>query len=221
MSALIKAGTGTGDAGVRCFAMPRPDLLTAVAIPSEHDTRIAALEEEVATLRAALAEAAGIGAKAEEKAHEEGFTAGTAAARRDEDARLKAIAAGAAAAAADWSEKLDALDGLAAALAQAALGRLFADAPDWREMVCRNLARQLQDLRRDAVVAVRVSAADFPDAASLAEAGGRLQLGTVAISADPALEAGSCRLDLRLGHVDLSLPRQWAVLADILAEPSR
>jgi type III secretion protein L len=67
-------------------------------------------------------------------------------------------------------------------------------------------------LRSEAVLAVHVSSADFPDEAALAA----LPVGPVRVVALPELASGECRLDLVLGQIDIGPRTQWARLVEVL-----
>jgi hypothetical protein len=66
-------------------------------------------------------------------------------------------------------------------------------------MIAGMLARQLRQLRREAVVAIHVSREDFPHDAALAAMVDKAGTGSLAVTASADLPAGECRIDLQLG----------------------
>lgn len=185
------------------------------APPPPVDPRVAGLEARIAELERALAgerrgaqQAAAEAKRAVVAARE----AGRREAVADEAERIALIEAGIAEALSAWRARLATIDALAADLAAVVLGKLFGDAPDYREMVRRTLAHHVERIGRHAVVAVTVSAQDFGDAAAVAELG----LGEVACAGE--LPAGACRVRLRLGAVELDPVAQWAVIDAALRE---
>jgi flagellar biosynthesis/type III secretory pathway protein FliH len=212
MSALIKSNGGrTGDPVLAWSRACSPVAL----VPEPHEAECIALREEVAQLGAALVAAKADRERAVEQARGEGREAGLAEAVRDDAERHVLLSDGIEAAARSLSERLDNLEQLAPLLASAALEKLFgADAP-WAAMVEATLVRQLGALRRSSVTAVRVSAWDF---AAEPLAGLCVRLGDPALdlSTDPDLAAGECRIECRLGEIDLSVPGQWQTLAALL-----
>lgn len=144
-----------------------------------------------------------------------------AAAQVQEDGRVTAIAAGVGDAATNLAERLNAIDGLAAALARACLERVFARPDAMAAMVTDALRRQMQMLHDDAMLAVRVSNVDFTETTSI-EAMARESGARLAVTIDPDLPAGACRIEARLARIDIDVPGQWATLAaalDAMAQP--
>lgn len=199
---------------VRPLGEARPPL--PAALHERRSEREAALEEEIDALGAALAQQRDAAAEAEAQAREEGRREGRAAADEAAAERRATLEEALAALRAGLDVRLDGIEQLAALLARAALARLFDEWCDGAEFVQRSLARQLALLRRETVLAVHVSAADFGDEAALAALAARANATGIALRADTALPSGGCRIDLRLGHVDLARCRQWRQLAALL-----
>lgn len=89
---------------------------------------------------------------------------------------------------------------LAGALAQDALARLVETQGDEAEWLVRTIERRLGELRSEAVVELRLAAGIEPGLL----AGLREQLPPgAAIVSDPALRAGTARIGLRLGRVEV------------------
>lgn len=191
---------------------------SAASEPPPEVLRIAALEAEVDQLREAIAASAADAARAADEARRSGREEGLAAAARSEEERLDCLRGGLAEALVAWRERLDETERLAVLISRGAVEKLVEDQGGQCALVLGAIARQVALLRRDAVVAVQVSAADFPDAAALAEAaavaGGELL--DVNVSAD--LEAGECRLALKLGFVDIGPRTQWMRLSALFDE---
>lgn len=218
MSALIRAGRG--DELVRPLGAARGTPLSVVAAaapdPDPAALALAALRNENDALKKVLEDTRAAAAEAEARARSDGRKDGLAAAKVDDDRRLQAAADALAAAAKAWDERLASLDGLAAAIARASLSKLFGEWDSGSELVLRAAAHQLGRLRRDTIVAVRVSRKDFADEAALAAAAASLSLSSAGLVADPQLAAGACRIDLKLGHVDVGPATQWTELAAML-----
>ncbi|HEY0148104.1 MAG TPA: hypothetical protein VGB70_03795 [Allosphingosinicella sp.] len=211
MSGLIKAGSA---ASIRPFSHRPDEPKLQEAAPAE-DPRITALREEVASLRLAVAQHPAALERAKADAKAAGRREAGEAIRQDGEKQLSALRAAIATALKDWDARLAELDGLAALLSKTALAKVFDDDERRAALVGETIARQLRHLRRETVLAVRVSARDFPDAAALqavaAESGGALN-----VLADPDLRGGHCRLDLQLGRVDIGPATQWRELAALL-----
>ncbi len=168
-------------------------------------TEIAALRADA--VRAAEAAKAAI-AKAREEGLAEGRKAGIASVERTERERVDLLAKRLGEETTRLSDRLQALDGLAAALARACLDRVFARPEAMAAMVGNALDHRLAMLRDRTGLTVRVSGADFTDAAALAGYG--------EVTIDPDLPTGACRMGVRLGRIDLDVPGQWAVIARAL-----
>lgn len=210
MSGLIKS---------EAAHMVRPFLDgAALALAPVRDPRIEALELEIEELRGALAAQRVAGEQAVAAARTEGERAGRTAAGDGVDKQLALLGKGVEAAVAAWQERLVDLDGLAPALARAALGKLFDGGEDHSRFVAGAIARQMRLLRRESLVAIRVSARDFRDEPALAALAAEAGAGSVRVVADADLASGECRIDLQLGHVDVGVGTQWAQLAAFLDE---
>lgn len=216
MNVLIKAAAAPD--AVRVFAVAASAPVYAPEAPPPEDPELALLRAENAELRTLVAELRRAGPEAEAKAKEQGKREALLAARQDDDARLKLLGEGIAAAGADWEERLSSLDGLAAQLARTALSKLFDESGDYGEFVVRMISRQVRQLRRETVLALRVSPHDFKDEAALAEIATAAGVGPTAVVTDSDLPAGECRLDMQLGHVDLGVSSQWGQLSQLLQE---
>ena len=180
-------------------AAPRRDRDAAVETVAP-DPRLAELEAEIARLEAALVSHKREAARAIEAARAEG--------RGLADAR------------AAWDKRLEELELLAVTLARAALGKMFGESSDLGELVTRTVAHHVAGLAADSVVGVRVSAADFPGDA-LDTLSARIDVARTRLAIDPDLDAGECRIDLKLGAIDVEPARQWAILDGALAAMER
>lgn len=211
MTAIIKAGETDGRVIVREFSAKRPGAAFPRVVAEEGTA--AALSAEVAKLKAALGAAETRHAEELRKIAADNFAdgerAGRADAVRNEAASLEALRAGVAAGVADISRRFDHLESLAGALCRVALEDVFSPSHDYREQSARMLRRQIETLKPDTVLGVAVSAADFPEDGALTDLARELGLQPSAFRVDPALAAGNCRMQLRLGQLDLSLSDHW------------
>ncbi len=216
MSGLIKSGAAGLDARVRPLAFDPAGAALAPAV----DPELAALRERVLDLEARLAEhetAAEALSKAADEAYAEGEAAGREAGRAEADDRrgeaLALLGETAERAAAALDERLEATDRLAALLAATCLDTLFG-APGRRTELVRDLIRrQLDGLRRETIIELRVSAEDFdsPEQAAAAAPG-------CAVSIADELVSGDCTIRLQLGELDVGLGRQWGTLRAALED---
>jgi flagellar assembly protein FliH len=210
MTRLVKAATSRGL--VQRFVLS--DL--RVAGPAAADSELEAAEAEIRRLEQALDDARAVAADAEAAAHAAGRREALAEAADVDDRRLEMLEREVAAVRDTLEERLDGAERLAALLARTALAKLVEPSADLSELVVRSIARQMRDVRRETIVAIRVSAADFADEAALAAIAARTGAGPVQLLADPELGRGACRMDLRLGHVDLGVGARWGELSALL-----
>ena len=180
--------------------------------PSEAELALAAATHEIERLQAALAEMRKRAPEAEALAHEAGRQRGLEEAADETDRLIAAVCAGVGHASAAWNDRLAELDALAAMLAQASLSKLFGDAPDLTELVTRSIRQRTQTLGRESVVSIRVSGADFPDDAARDALRSAIATGSSELVIDPSLTTGECRLDLKLGSIDIGVASQWRAL---------
>lgn len=207
---IVKAQAAAGILRFRTAPMP---IVEEVA-PPPPDPRIAILATQVADLEADLAAARRDAIAAVEAAREEG-------AREvllDDRERLDAVTAGLETVLGTWRDRLADTERLAVAVARAAVERMFGAHEDLSGLVTRSAAAYVARIGAEAVVALRVSPLDFPEPGALACAARSIGLKADALSADPALSAGSCRADLRLGGADLDLAGQWSAVERLLDE---
>ncbi|MEH3040417.1 MAG: hypothetical protein PGN21_10190 [Sphingomonas paucimobilis] len=206
MSALLKSARGVA-------TLPLAQDVVSEPVTDPREETIAALRQEVAQLQAAAvrtaaaqdARVADAAAQAEREARD--------AVQRDDAARTALLEQALVAARAALDERLALLDRLAPALARMALDRLFAASDDRTALVEAMIARRLAAFRREAVVAVVVSAADV-DAVALADLSDRLN--GVTVRPDPTLAGGRCRIEARSEALPLDLDTEWATLAAAL-----
>jgi flagellar assembly protein FliH len=215
MSALLEPGARTAVRSLAGMAAPLPrGGATATPTADPVETERARLLREIERLGKALDDAGAEAQAAILDARAEGRSEGLADAEAREEDRVAALRDGIGEAAGAFATRLDLLDALAPQLVRTALGKLF-DAPErWCEIAEAMLVRQLGTLRRSAVVAVQVSAMDFPDPAAIRALDG----GAVRVETDSGLRAGACRIECKLGAIDLDVREQWQVLAGLLDE---
>ena len=216
MSGLIKSGAAGFEARVRPLAFEE----ASGALTPAADPVLVALRERVLDLEAQLAEheAAAVELRtAAEEAYAEGEKAGREAGRAEADERrdeaLTLLGETAERAVAALDARLEETDRLAALLAAACLEKLFG-APGARAELVRDLIRrQLDGLRRETIVDLRVSAEDFgsPEEAAAAAPG-------CTVSVSETLPSGDCTIQLQLGQLDIGLGQQWGTLRAALEE---
>ena len=175
------------------------------------DPAIVALEAELETAHANFAKAAARHVKELELARAQGRDEARATHQRDDAAALAMLERGVSDALAHARARVDSLEQLALLLVETALEKVFTPNGDYRELTARAIARQLMQFRRSAMLRIAVSEHDFPEQRALEALSTRLGA-NVAMAGDPQLPAGACRIDLRLGHIDISLAEHWDAL---------
>lgn len=215
MTGLIKAASSA--VVVRSFGLMTSPV-GAVPELTEAELALQDMRQEIARLNAALSELRAQALEAEKRAREEGRLKGLEQAEERAERSFQAICQALDTARTVWNDRLAGLDALAAMLAQSALAKLFGDCPDLADLVARTVRTRVQSLARESLVAIRISETDFADEA----AGHALRtigaVGATDIILDPELESGQCRLDLRLGSIDLDIGSQWRELNRFLDE---
>lgn len=203
MSGLIKAARHQPE--IAAFTVAKPRAAPAIPAPSAAERALEEARDEIARLHAALEEQRLTAAQQESRAYERGTENGRATADDGVARHVAQIEAALRAARADLDHRLIELEALAVQLARAALARLFADSTDLADLTCRAIALKLAALREHSVVTIVVGACDFGAPERLDQLRTTVGDARIAIVADAALAAGACRLDLDLGHVDLTL----------------
>lgn len=218
MSGVIKSDNIAALSRVRSLAS------TASAALREDDER-SRMRRRVALLEAHVRERdktiAGLRSDAEgalERGREEGRERGLAEARDRGDERLANLEAALVRAHAEVSARLESLDRLAPLLARDCLDVILGD-PEHRAAQLRKLiSAQLAKIESDLVLAIEVSAVDFPSDEALAAITKKLGLPAARLHAKPELAPGACAMRLRLGRLEIGLDQQWGTLRDLLAE---
>jgi type III secretion protein L len=214
MTGLIKAASAGALVRSLGAGSPRRAAGEGPVEPSRSRTELALDEahDEISRLQTALIEARALAESAPKEAREAGRKEGHREVEDDMARRLALIGKGIERAEVAWHERLGALDALAAMLARSGLAKVVGDGADLADLVTRAIALRVRAMRHESIVGIRVSAADFPDADALdalrAGAGSR----SIEVIADAALDAGECRFDLQLGHIDLGIRPQWREL---------
>jgi len=178
--------------------------------------RVARLEEACRERDLALAHAAEAAEQAVIAARKQGAEAAGLAFHADDEARIEALRDTLTAALERIEVGLQDLDRLAPALARDAVDALFGGMDRHDATVTAMLTRRLNGLRRDLVLAVRVSGGDFADTGDLAAIVGHRTGCGIDIVIDEALAPGQCTIDLKLGHIDLDAAAYWRALAATL-----
>lgn len=188
---------------------PKPDPRKA-----ELDRLHALLAEHTAALKEAKAEVA--------KARTEGEAAGRAAAEMAvEDSReqaLELLRGGIERALGTLADGREQMEVLALLVARTALEKLFGDDRGRKEAVGALVMRQLQSVERQTLLRIEVSRQDFPDTRELAAFATEIGADEKLVSANAEFPAGACRMQLRVGTLDVGVDQQWRAVRDVLDE---
>ena len=215
MTTIIKAHTSPP---VRPFASPTGRIAEqTVSISNPWEEECSALRTELMGLRKQIAEWEIKNKEDIARACEDGRRRGLEEATREEARRCESLEQGIDDALAAWHSRLAEIEGLAALLSRTALAKLFDKPDELSPLVLAAVARQMHNLRRESIVRLRVSAADFPDEANIQKLKAVVP-DAAEIVVSPDLEAGACLFDLQLGHVDISPQSQWKDMNALLAE---
>lgn len=176
------------------------------------DPEIEALRRENEDLVKALAEAEANAITEAEGAYARGKADAEATFERDEAKRLKALEAALTELVKQGRSQFKHIERLALLLCETSLEQVFGAERDLKDLSARALARQMRGLRRETILAVRVSESDFCDGRELAALEQRLGIGGshIRLESDANLKSGDSVIQLRLGHVELSLPEHWS-----------
>ena len=220
MNRIIKAGDRSHGLKIASLDGGLPSALPASA-PDARQTdpiaeeigRLRALVEEKEAENAALSEAV-------DKARAEGEEAGRIAMELEfEDGReraLELLEAGIGMARESLDEFLVRAEILALEVARTALNKLFGQ-DDGREAAVVDLVRhQLSHIERQSLVAIEVSRLDFPDTREVAALAERMGVDAAMLAASDELNAGGCRMRMKLGTIDVGLDQQWVAIRELL-----
>lgn len=170
---------------------------------------VVALEAEIKRLRSESQHLIESAKAAEAQAFEKGKEAGLAEHHRNEAdlaARIETAAEGA-------RVRLDAqivqIENLALAVASTAMDNVLGCADTMAAQVVRAVQVQLDGVRAESVIRVRVSGADFTDDAALFDHAGTVANAGLDWVRDDTLRSGQVRMDLRLGDFGLDLVEHW------------
>jgi len=207
MTQVLKREDGHG-ATVRSLDFQSPP-----KTPSAEERRIAELQDETSDLQRALREAEAKREADVENARKEERQAVTEEFRRDEEAAHALLRSGLR----DGIDKLNRhfaeADKFGLTLALVALERIVAEPTLYRKLITETIGVQVSGLRHDTVISVSVSHIDFPNQAALDNLAATLGTDTN-VMASESLRTGECRIELRLGAIDISLPDYWARLQE-------
>jgi type III secretion protein L len=210
VTGIIKPGAAGFDGRIRPLVF---DGFRASSAP-EPDPELVGLRRRVADLEVLMAErdaAAERLAAAVEAAFADGEAEGREAGRSEAEDRsgeaLALLRASADRAAAALEKRLEAADRLAALLAKTCLAKMFGNRDARSDLVRGLISHQIEALREEMIVEVRVSTEDFASAEAAAAAAP-----ACAVTVSDALSSGDCTIRLQLGALDIGLGQQWGVL---------
>lgn len=212
MSSLIRASDALLSAPVRPLALPalgtagaKPPTET-IAASGEH------VKDEAQALRSALRQVEETRDQLIAEAREKGRQDALAAFKRD-DARLSAqLAEALEACQRGFDRKLEELNRASLLICENALGRILERPSEFAALLASAIRIQLADLQSGTILGLRVSASDFPDTSALQALSAKVGLGQQPVTADNMLAPGECVVDVRLGQIEISLPRYWDAL---------
>jgi type III secretion protein L len=218
MNTVIKVGSAREAEVVTPYAPTIPHRTIEAPPPDQRQEELDKLHALLAERDAALEELKSQIAKARIEGEESGRIAAELAA---EDSRAKALELlgkgieEAREALADGRERMEAL---ALLIARNALDKLFGDDRERKAAIGDLVMRQLSTIERQMLLQIEVSRLDFPDTGELAALAHELGLAAQYISADSDLPAGACRMQLRVGTLDVGVDQQWGAIRGLLDE---
>lgn len=199
---LIKQARAEAAATPLVLRRPPEPIAEVIAMPSAETL---ALKADIERLETDLAEQRRAAKHAVAAARREGHDDAVA----DDAARTAAMAEVAGEALKAWRERLAEVEQLALSLARVALAKVFGDEADRSGLVASAIAHRVAQLEPHLIVGVTVSDQDFAgDAFDTLRARIDPAIGLTAT----AVAAGHCRIDLKLGAIELDPANQWAVL---------
>lgn len=228
MTRLIKFGEETNGVEVTVFGSVPAQVVQPEPVhvkEPEWDPEIRQLREENARLREALAELREVTEEAVETAIEQGRADAIASLEANHDAALELLGSSLASAQEALSDRLSSWDALSVAIARNAMSKILRTSSEDEELIRRLIGRQIDLLKRDSIVRIIVSKADFEDEDTITQLKAELGIEAVLVTLDDQLGRGQCMIDLRLGKIEISLDHQWeklvSVFDEVLAEGGR
>ena len=218
MNTVIKLGSAREAEVVTPYAPTIPHGTTEAPPPDQRQEELDKLHALLAERDTTLEDLKSQIAKARTEGEETGRIAAELAA---EDSRAKALELlrqgieGAREALADGRERMEAV---ALLIARNALDKLFGDDRVRKAAIGDLVMRQLAAIELQMLLQIEVSWLDFPDTGELAALAQELGLAAQHISAASDLPAGGCRMQLRVGTLDVGVDQQWGAIRNLLDE---
>jgi flagellar biosynthesis/type III secretory pathway protein FliH len=202
MSSVIKAEAAKSvrSFDLRAIAGRAVESMDAPAPRSQAELALDEAREKIARLGAQLVAIDKERSDERDAAYAAGLKEGAERAADGADRRLARVREAGDVALDIWRARLSELDILAAMLAQGAIAKVFSPHADLADLVARAIGAKVAQLRAESVVAIRVSNEDFEEPSAIVAAARGAE-----IICDPLLKSGECRIDLRLGEVDLTI----------------
>lgn len=223
MSSLLKAGhisVSEARATVTSPSVQHPAGESS-GMSSDH-ARIQTLGAIVAELETRLADTMAAAGREAVAAHERGLQEGREQASTgfvlDQARQAELLASGIAEAMATFERELGRLDRLSLDIAEAAVTRVIGDPSHYRDLIGRTIAHHIGTLAADAALSIEVSQADFPhDDAMLAAVPELPAPSKAIIKLSSDLPAGTCRIALTLGALDIGMDTQGRRLGEVFS----
>jgi flagellar assembly protein FliH len=220
---IIKAQDREGRIGVRGLVLGSHRPTAPVIVPDPAQVamdalrvRVEALSDQLAAKDRELADLRKAMVQTRQESLGEGRAIGLAEAESREAERLGALEKSLAEGVAQLAGSLEALEPLALLVARESLDKILGDPDAYAELISGLVRRQLAGMKDQSVLAVEVSAEDFPDADALASLVTDLARPAVTVAVGEDLASGCCRLRLKLGGVEVGPHPQWDHLGQLL-----
>lgn len=184
---------------------------TPVRVPTESEKQLADLRQKINALEERLIRDVA-------KAREDGRKEAEQTFVKDEASRLSMLKANLEAAVTTATASFNSMEKLALVVCEDALAKVFAKPASYRQLVADAIAKQLGSLRKETVLGIHVSAQDFSDSKSLEALALAAGTGNITLHRDDELRTGACRISVRLGHIELSLPEHWEAMKSAFSE---
>ena len=215
MNAVLKAGDENGRFDVRSFSERTANGVPgrgSVAVQIPVNPEVLALTNENARLSAELRQLREDTDKALETVREEAYQQAILDFQRDERAVQEMLAAHLDEVFGVFRSRIDRWESLSLAIAQTALSKIVQAPELYDQLLSGLIGFQIDQVRRDSILMVRVSPQDFPETESISRLVTGLEAGTLKIVSDERVRRGGCVLSLRIGEVESALDLKWAAL---------
>lgn len=134
----------------------------------------------------------------------------------DEKSRIELLESNLKLASLNLTNNISELEKLSLAISHTTLSKILGEKHNYQSFMAENIKNNIRKISGKTIIRIAVSSDDFSDENSLSVLAKNCD--NLEFTVDKNLQAGGCKIQLLLGHIDISIDKQWFAISKTFEE---